>query len=248
VQAFVDRLTDAPSSRKWVERRAKLLLLDAMETLLADVQLQGWTVLTSDIRSDEAIVRALNDTAASLGTPAKGRGGAVLERIVPRSRSTAHSESQSAKFGFEAIPLHVELSHRTTPCRYVVLGCLDAGLHACETTLLDWRTLALTTTETLQLKGAALLVRNGRQSFYTTAMPADGGYLRYDEGCIGAIDERGHSALDIVRKHLSASVPVVHEWERGHILVIDNWRMLHGRKAAHPESSRTLLRKLVDAG
>jgi hypothetical protein len=218
-----------------------------METLLVDVQLHGWTVLTSDLRSDEAILRALNDTAASLGTCAKGRSGAVLERIVPRSRWTAHSRSQSAKFGFEAIPLHVELSHRTTPCRYVVLGCLNTGFHTCATTLLDWRTLGFTTTETLQLKGAALLVRNGRQSFYTTAMAADGGYLRYDEGCIEAIDERGHSALDIVRKRLSAAVPIVHVWQRGHILVIDNWRMLHGRKAAHPGSSRTLLRKLVDA-
>jgi hypothetical protein len=166
---------------------------------------------------------------------------------VPRARTEAHPRSQSAAHGLGPLPLHAELSHRPVPCRYVVLGCLDPGQPASATTTLEWRTLGFSSDEMAQLKGAPLLVRNGRRSFYATALPSDGRFLRYDAECVEAVDARGRAVLEIIRARLSLVAPASHHLRRGDILVIDNWRTLHGREAVPEKSGRRLTRRLVDA-
>lgn len=218
-----------------------------MELLATDLERNGWCRFASKSECDAAIALAADRAVELLGRPAAGRAGATCETIVPRVRSDAHPRSQSAAHGLDAIPLHAELSHRLAPCRYVVLGCLDPGRSGSATTTLEWRKLGLTPNEMALLKSAPLLIRNGRKSFYSTAIPRDGRFLRYDRECVEAVDARGRAALDLIRARLSSVGPVAHPLQRGDILVIDNWRTLHGREAVTEQSGRRLVRRLVDA-
>ena len=218
-----------------------------LKTLQLDLEKYGWTHLEASSEYDEIISFVVDETARLLGPMATARAGATREIVVPLHRVDAHPRSQSAAYGLGPLPFHVELSHRQVPCRYLVLGCLDPGQPSCSTTLLDWRSLGFTSHDLSQLRGAPLLVRNGRRSFYTSALPADGRFLRYDVECIEAVDARGRAALNTIQTRLSAAASISQNWRRGDILVIDNWRMLHGREAVQQDSGRRLVRRLVDA-
>lgn len=176
-----------------------------------------------------------------------GRMGADLEIIAPSAPEQSHPRSLSVSNGLGRLPLHVELSHRTVPCRYVAMACLDPGHPRAATLLLDRKTLGFTPEDEALLVSAPIFVRSGRRSFYSTLMPPHRSYLRYDPGCIEAPDERGLAALEFLEKRLSTAEPQKHEWQPGDILVIDNWRVLHGRSSSAPESGRRLARIMIDA-
>ncbi|WP_077228592.1 TauD/TfdA family dioxygenase [Sphingomonas hengshuiensis] len=220
---------------------------DRVDSLLTDLERYGWCRFATSLECEAEIAVAADRAAELLGRPTSGRAGATQEAIVPRVRTEAHPRSQSATHGLDALPLHVELSHRSVPCRYVVLGCADPGHPGSATTTLEWRTLGFTADEIALLKGAPLLIRNGRRSFYSTALPRDGRFLRYDRECVEAVDARGHAALEAIRARLSSVTPTAHCLQRGEVLVIDNWRMLHGREVVAEHSGRRLTRRLVDA-
>jgi impB/mucB/samB family len=43
-------------------------------------------------------------------------------------------------------------------------------------------------------------VRSGRSSFYTTMLPSDRSFFRYDPGCLEAVDARGRAALRLMKR------------------------------------------------
>ncbi|MGE4324534.1 MAG: TauD/TfdA family dioxygenase [Pseudodonghicola sp.] len=97
------------------------------------------------------------------------------------------------------------------------------------------------------LEGTPVLVRSGRRSFYSTILAPGGAFLRYDPGCLEAVDQRGRMALALIEDRIAAASPQAHHWRQGDILIIDNWRVLHGRSPSGPGSGRRLARILIDA-
>jgi hypothetical protein len=218
-----------------------------LSTGLSLLATQGWLRWDAPDTSEAGIGAEMGRVAVSLGERTAGRAGALEEVICPVEAKEAHPRSLSARFGLDALPLHVELSHRPRPCRYLLLGCLDSGTICTETLLLDWRTLAFSSSELDLLAAAPILVRSGKRSFYSTILSQDRSFLRYDPGCLEPVDERGRSALKLVESHLANAYPHAHAWKVGEILVIDNWRLMHGRGRVNPGRRRSLARILVDA-
>jgi len=206
----------------------------------------AWLRLSAGLR--EADVReAVRAVSSLLGGGVPGRAGEILKTVKPTEPDAAHARSLSRRHGKSALPLHVETSHRPRPCRYVVLGCVKPGEASTPTTLLDRKDLGFSASETAELMGAPMLVRSGRRSFYSTILPRDCAYLRYDRDCMEAVCDRGRRALDIVGNGLARRNPYGHEWSTGDILVVDNWQALHGRGDATASASRHLVRTMVYA-
>ncbi len=115
--------------------------------------------------------------------------------------------------------------------------------------LLDWRNLRFSPQELDLLEAAPILVRTGRRSFYSTILAPGGVFFRYDPACLEALDDRGRSALRLVEARIdgAASEAEAHHWRQGDILIIDNWRVLHGRSPSDHGSGRRLARILIDA-
>ncbi|WP_366817314.1 TauD/TfdA family dioxygenase [Phenylobacterium sp.] len=97
------------------------------------------------------------------------------------------------------------------------------------------------------LEEAPVLVRSGRRSFYSTILARGGAFLRYDPGCLKAVDDRGQRALRLVEDRIAGAPSGAHHWRQGDILIIDNWRVLHGRSPSDRGSGRRLARILIDA-
>lgn len=214
--------------------------------LLAALSRDGWLRHTAACVSTRAVFDEMSRLGDLLGTPAAGRARALEEVIQPRTSNEAHPRSLSAQHGLNTFPFHVELSHRTRPCRYLLLGCLEPGSPNVATMLLDWRTLSFSPDELQLLESAPVLVRSGRRSFYSTLLGCDRAFLRYDPGCLEAVDQRGRAALTLVEHRLALGSPYIHEWRRGEILIIDNWRVLHGRGPTEHGSGRRLARLLIN--
>ncbi|WP_449105415.1 TauD/TfdA family dioxygenase [Pseudomonas mohnii] len=213
------------------------------KTSLAD---RGWALLPNDTLDEASILATLRSAGKSLGTPTFGRGKALEELIQPLPAAVAHPRSLSAHYGLTDLPLHTELSHRQRPCRYLLLACLNKGAGITATRLLDWRTLPISPEQSDLLRNAPILVRSGRRSFYTTLLSTSPEFLRYDPVCLEGVDARGESALQLIKGLLTRANLVVHEWRQGNVLVIDNWRVLHGRSPSMPDSGRRLARMLID--
>lgn len=219
----------------------------AQPEILASLAERGWVRHVAESAGAQAVLDEIHQLEDVLGTRAVGRAGAIEEVVRPQASDDAHPRSLSAQYGLNALPFHAELSHRPRPCRYLLLGCIDPGLPSAVTMLLDWRTLGFSSEELHLLEGAPILVRTGRCSFYSTVLPPDRAFLRYDPGCLEAVDERGRAALRLLEHRVALGSPDTHEWRRGDILIIDNWRVLHGRGPADHGSGRRLARILIDA-
>ena len=208
---------------------------------------RGWSLHSSDGADADATVHELGKLGHRLGTRVAGRAGSFQEVVHPYATEDAHPRSLSARFGLGAFPFHTELSHRARPCRYLLLGCIDPGSPATATMLLDWQTLGFSPEELYLLEDTPVLVRTGRRSFYSTILSPGGAFLRYDPGCLEAVDERGRKALALVEDRIAGAPPEAHHWRQGDILIIDNWRVLHGRSPSDRGSGRRLVRILIDA-
>jgi hypothetical protein len=215
--------------------------------LMNSLAARGWAHYVAQGDDTNGVVREIDRIGGFLGTRLPGRTGAFEEVIQPQTLDEAHPRSLSARYGLTPLPFHVELSHRPRPCRYLLLGCIDPGTPSAVTMLLDWRTLDFSSDELHLLEGAPILVRSGRRSFYSTLLSPFRSFLRYDPGCLEAIDKRGRAALELIESRLATSRPEIHEWRRGDILIIDNWRVLHGRGRSTHGSGRRLARILIDA-
>lgn len=207
---------------------------------------RGWCLHSSEGADADATVRELVTLGDRLGIRVAGRAGALQEMVQPHATEDAHPRSLSARYGLGALPFHTELSHRAKPCRYLLLGCIDPGSTAAATMLLDWQTLGFSPKEVELLEGTPVLVRNGRRSFYSTILAPGAAFLRYDPGCLEAVDERSRKALAIVEDRIADAPSEAHHWRQGDILIIDNWRVLHGRSSSDRASGRRLARILID--
>jgi hypothetical protein len=204
----------------------------------------GFQTHRTSARTEAEVSAVLLSLANSLGTPLAGRRGRLVEPILPRDEQHAEAYSLSALHGLGELPMHMDTGHYLRPARFLLIGCVDPGSSRTQTRLVDTRNLKFAADKLALLHSAPLLVRSGRHSFYSTVLDRVRPYFRYDPGCMEPIDRRGEEAMATMRAAVARSPADLHDWRGGDILLIDNWRMLHGRTPSAADE-RLLLRVSV---
>ena len=208
------------------------------------LQSRGWAscFLTWNSRGE------LNDQvmafASQLGEPVATRVGCeTSQRLCPTGAHVAKSRSLSWVYGFGEFPFHTDTAHWLTPCRYIVLACLAPGEGGRPTYLLDTKELPITDSDRVLLCSSPIRISNGRNSFFSTILSSSRPFTRYDPGCMTPVMADGVRAMSVFSKANWSEYVEEIEWTPGKAIVIDNWRVLHGRGTSdHPDSDRTLLR------
>ena len=204
----------------------------------------GWTTCVLKTPGKASLHNQFMPLAAQLGTPVATRaGGPLCDTLIPTEAHTAKSCSLSKIHASGEFPLHNDTAHWLTPCRYVMLACVFPGSGNRPTFLMDTKRLPLSEQQASMLRSTPLRVTNGRNSFFSTILSKSRSFVRYDPGCMAGITPTGGKTLDILsRNNWRDDIENIH-WETGKVLVIDNWRVLHGRGHAEClDSDRTLLR------
>ncbi len=158
--------------------------------------------------------------------------GSVSRVLRPYSQSEAPRGSMSSLTGFAAQPIHTDGAHKPTPPRYILLRCLNPGESSCPTVIwvLKWDTLERDWPANLA-RGGWLIRSSDQTRFYGQVLErvARGmARIRFDPFCMRPPLIAGTiaAATNCIERY--AEVNTV-ELDRGDCLLLDNWRVLHGR-------------------
>lgn len=209
-----------------------------------DLHTHGWCEFQA--ASTVSLNDELLDISWRLGRPVALRNSiGPVQELVPTAKAR-FKNSLSAKYKEGEFPLHTDTAHWPTPCRYILLGCLKQGESQRETTLVDSRSISMSEEDRLLLKTEPFRIVNGRQSFYGTILAEDRPFIRYDPGCMSLTSARGQMALSVFSSLPTACAKISINWIEGKIVVVDNWRVLHGRGAGNGHGlDRIISRVLV---
>ena len=119
--------------------------------------------------------------------------------------------------------------------------------------IVDSRELELDQYEWRRLHNDIWLVNGGRGRFYTSlfndTLITGGTIFRFDPCCMRPATSRATESALLFRRAVKVARSTQIDWTSGHVLVLDNWRVLHGRGPANAavEKQRALERVLVAA-
>lgn len=170
----------------------------------------------------------------SLGMPLTFAEASPVHQLKPKPTEASTPNTYSGMYGYGQFPLHTDLAHWRFPPRFLLLRCI-AGFEAVSTLLVD----------------SAAIVDDANRSIFSRALirprrPIDGslpllrlygqhegrGLLRWDEVFICPASPAGESGVKTFAEHLARIEPVkIALTNPGDTLIVDNWRMLHGRSS-----------------
>lgn len=151
-----------------------------------------------------------------------------VHKLVPKKCQGLTPNTYSGIYGLDCFPLHTDLAHWEFPPRYFILRCIS-GIKTIETKLLDSKTvlsilgkdcfaneIVMPRKSTQGLRRALSLFDQSRNLF------------RWDKSFLKPCLKS--SRFEEIAECISTTPTIkVSLSEHGDLLVVDNWRMLHGR-------------------
>jgi len=191
-------------------------------------------------RSPEEVLQLIG-MPLSLGT------GSPVHQLTPKPKEGSTPNTYSGIFGYDQFPLHTDLAHWRSPPRFLVLRCIR-GFSDVPTLLVDGARI-------ISCSGGGVfsrtLVRPRRP--VRSSLPllrlydrqrGERGLLRWDEVFIRAATEKSELGVEKFREALARTGPIkVSLVREGDMLVVDNWRMLHGRSVIRADSQGRMLER-----
>ena len=171
-----------------------------------------------------------------------------VERISPKTSPQARHGTLSARYGLGPFPLHTERAHWRSPPRYLIFRSVGEVTDR-PTTLLDSYALKADKKLVQELLETQWIVQWGDDSFRSpvlTPLPTPEQWqIRYDRCCM-SLSEDAPPELNVrLDQTFDSLIPEHHFWRLGEILLIDNWRMLHGRGTSAVEDFGRVLERIV---
>lgn len=168
-----------------------------------------------------------------IGIPVETRSGAkVVDHLSPKEEKDAHENSLSRNHGLNSFPLHTDTAYFKIPVRYILLYSINPGSGDRPTYLYDAKNLFNHAKELrFELANVLFKVINGRYSFLTTIYNCDQSkhFFRLDRDCMKATSSEGTELLTKINNLICPRDLYEVKWNIGDLLILDNWRFLHGR-------------------
>ena len=243
-KAFIDQdrdLLQTPSSVKSL----RSISAESVDIVFAVLRERGWSLMPlapdHDLRSIIPLLRPeFADDAESIR----------VERISPKMSSHASQGTMSAIYGMGSFPLHTERAHWRIPPRFLILRSVGDTSDR-PTMLLDSHHLTLDQQLAQELLQTPWIVSWGGISFRSRVLrPSPSGegrwQIRYDRCCMRPCHRACKNLSSRLEQALMAFEPEQHFWNPGIVLLIDNWRVLHGRgKSTESDYGRCIERIVV---
>lgn len=208
------------------------------------VEQQGYALLPSFFPDLEPI-----DAAGLLGVPERVDGLRLVQELLPTMPNLATPNTYSGNFGLGAFPLHTDLAHWAKPPRYLMLRCARGDADA-QTKIVDGRLIVSALGSSVlerclvrprrPMKGAFHLLPIWQHS----SMP-EKQIIRWDSIYLKPVNKHGETVFHAIEDCLSR-IPLVAKvlLNKGDTLVLDNWRLLHGRSPVRNPASMRMIHRL----
>jgi len=171
----------------------------------------------------------------------------IVQRITPREQTQSTMNVYSGNYGLGAFPQHTDLAHWHIPPHYLILRCIVPGPNVL-TSVTDFSACLRTLPENA-IRRAQFLPRrsiNGKKHLLRLFQKlATCHLLRWDELFIVPAN---HEAFE-VRNHLAYmmarySTTQISFVSPADTLIIDNWKMLHGRSPVPASGLKRLVERV----
>lgn len=172
--------------------------------------------------------------AAELGDPIEILGIPIVQRIIPREQENAPRTLYSGNYGLGDFPLHTDLAHWYVPPHYIILRCIAPSPNVF-TRLIEFSECLKEIPESTIRRAQFLPRRNIANKKHLLRIYQEIGgqdLLRWDELFIVPANRE---AIEVQRYLIPAmwkcstlEISLLHSADT---LIIDNWRMLHGRSS-----------------
>jgi hypothetical protein len=200
---------------------------DDIRSILCQLKLAGWTWLPC---SADVEPLAILEQLGPLLTI--GPNGANYRDLKPYTKDAAPRGSMSSVTGTSAQPMHTDAAYIPLPPRYIALYCLEAGEAECPTHVWGLDLARLQHDRPNVLCQTTWVVQGGRNPpFYCSIadFQREQVRIRFDPLCMRPVSKQGDTVEKARDALLAYAERVDFQWERGALLIIDNWRTLHAR-------------------
>lgn len=220
-------------------------IVEALRASANRVLLSGWETL--DFEPGSLNIETFQTAVQSLGRPLTSRHQTYgFEMLTPTSLEQAEPASQSCVYGLSKFPLHTDCAHMPLPPRLLIMYCVE-DTQIRPTTLLPWHVCLSSLAKSRKnfVSDATFVVKNGKNSYYTSIFWDDFSNVKLDFNCIFPATKSAVQLKKTLLETFSTIDKIEVIWRPGRILILDNWRVLHGRGDASQSGNRTLIRALL---
>jgi L-asparagine oxygenase len=180
--------------------------------------------------------------AVALGVPEQVAGLRLVQELSPTTQDLTTPNTYSGNFGLGAFPLHTDLAHWASPPRYLMLRC-ERGDPDAQTQIVDGRSLVAALGPSVLARCLARPRRPMNGAFQLLPVLHDSSGLgqqriRWDSIYLRPANVYAQVVFRRIEDFLSLVQPVVEVLlNKGDTLLLDNWRLLHGRSLVQNSAS-----------
>lgn len=208
-----------------------------------EISLKGFVVLRQHMPEKNTV-----DALSCLGAVLQLPGVELTQKLKPMERLSSTPNTYSGNYGLQKFPMHTDLAHWFIPPRYLALRCI-VGSKNVATHIVDGNDIISAIGED-KLRRAIVKPRrphNGQTPILRLLerSSSDDDILRWDSLFIRPASDIGKSISNEFNIILDENTPCdVFLINPGDTIIIDNWRMLHGRAVVTEDANNRLIERI----
>lgn len=212
-----------------------------MNTILKELNLKGWTEVHGVTSDSDLLMIARN-----IGQIRPHTNNEIIFSLKPNKGEDKLKGTFSNIYGYNGFPLHTDTAFWNKPVRFILLSSYRSS--KCQTILTSVDTLFgnFNLNEIKSAERAIFKVRTPHCQFYSSIIFKENGItgFKYDPNCMKPANYHGKQFVELINGKSIETINV--KWSGNKAVVIDNWKMLHGRNAVDPNENRELKRIYID--
>lgn len=168
------------------------------------------------------------ELARSLGELFEAENIANVQTLVPKMKIDEQDNTYSGNFGLDVFPFHTDLAHWYVPPRYILLRCVNPAEHVA-TKLIDSQSILDEQVRDL-INRAHFRSRKRLDRKISLLKILHNNLFRWDSLYITPANKAGKELKNIIDERIHIIKPKEIFLDKcGDSILVDNWRMLHGR-------------------
>lgn len=166
----------------------------------------------------------------------------LVQKLSPKAKDPLLPNTYSGNYGVENFPLHTDLAHWHKPPRYFILRCVVPDPNV-TTLVINFKSALREVPESI-IRRALFRPRRRLDNKLFFLRFSNDDLFRWDKLYIVPENEE---AKEIAR-HIENIKPELHQKvclaEKGQVVLIDNWKVLHGRGAVMDTNSQRVIERI----
>ncbi|MDD0979773.1 TauD/TfdA family dioxygenase [Pseudomonas shahriarae] len=183
------------------------------------------------------------EIASWLGVVANLPGISKVQELTPKLQINTNESTYSGNYGLGVFPFHTDMAHWNSPPRFFILRCICPAPDV-KTLLLDFKPI-IESIDEVTLARALFRPRRSLEGQVSILKICEKGLFRWDSLFLSEVNNVARELKKEILENIVNSKPSeIALLSQAECLIIDNWRMLHGRTEVLDQSKDRILERV----